>query len=208
MQAPRQHRHFAHSGKSEDGSDCQALPEHLEGTAVRAAAGEGPGLPLCAGTAGRFHDFGKYDPTFQRRLRGDPAAVDHSTAGANFLLGRAGATPHAAELLAYAILDHHAGLPDKTGCEAAMDRRTGQFALRDPVPPAVRAAQQVDLAPLRLRHTARPGLHAVGHRPRRPSLLFRAFLRAGVLEVPPPAARRSGDELARRARPRLRPPAG
>ncbi len=59
MQDARQDTYFAHSGKSEDGSDWQTLPEHLEGTAARAAtAGERLGLPLCAGLAARFHDFG------------------------------------------------------------------------------------------------------------------------------------------------------
>lgn len=110
------------------------------------AEGERVGLPLCANIAAQFHDFGKYDPAFQRRLRGDPAAVDHSTAGAHLLLGRAGSMPHAAELLAYAILGHHAGLPDRNGPEAAMQRRIDNF--RNPIDPAITAAQQVDLNPL------------------------------------------------------------
>ncbi len=141
--------YFAHSGRARDRSDWQTLAEHSEETARRAReAGAAVGLPLCAGLAAAFHDFGKYDPAFQRRLSGDKAAVDHSTAGAHLLLGRAGAMPHAAQILAYAILGHHAGLPDKIGSEAAMDARIGQFALRDPIAPAVAAAQQVDLAPL------------------------------------------------------------
>ncbi|NGM47826.1 CRISPR-associated endonuclease Cas3'' [Rhodobacter sp. SGA-6-6] len=147
MQPPQQNTYFAHSGKAEDGSDWQTLSEHLEATAARAAtAGHLVGLPLCASTAARFHDFGKYDPAFQRRLSGDKTAVDHSTAGAHLLLGRAGPMPHAAQLLAYAILGHHAGLPDKTGSQAAMDPRIAGF--RDPVPAAITAAQQPDLSPL------------------------------------------------------------
>ncbi len=149
MRAPQQHIYFAHSGKLQDRSDWQTLPEHHAQTAARAgSAGAALGLPRCAGTAGGFHDFGKHDPDFDRILRGENVRVDHSTAGAHLLLSRAGPMPHAVELLAYAILGHHAGLPDKTGSEAAMDRRIGQFGLRDPIPPAVRAAQQTDLAPL------------------------------------------------------------
>ena len=142
MQDARQDTYFAHSGKSEDGSDWQTLPEHLEGTAARAAtAGERLGLPLCAGLAARFHDFGKYDPAFQRRLSGDKIAVDHSTAGAHLLLGRAGQMPHAAQLLAYAILGHHAGLPDKTGSEAAMDTGSRAFVTRSLLPSPPRSSR-------------------------------------------------------------------
>lgn len=108
MQNARQDTFFAHSGRSEDGSDWQTLLEHLEGTAARAAtAGERLGLPLCASIAARFHDFGKYDPAFQRRLSGDKTAVDHSTAGAHLLLGRAGPMPHAAQLLASGSVDRN-----------------------------------------------------------------------------------------------------
>lgn len=151
MQAPQQDAYFAHSGKSEDGSDWQTLLEHLEGTAARAAtAGERSGLPMCASIAARFHDFGKYDPAFQRRLRGDTTAVDHSTAGAQLLLDRAapGLQKVVGELLAYAILGHHAGLPDANGSPAARDQRIDQFRQRNPIPPAVAAAQPIDFAPL------------------------------------------------------------
>ena len=155
MQPPQQNTCFAHSGKAEDGSDWQTLSEHLEATAARAAAAGHPvGLPRCASTAARFHDFGKYDPAFQRRLSGDKATVDHSTAGAHLLLDRAGPMPHAAQLLAYAILGHHAGLPDKTGSQAAMDARIAGF--RDPVPAAITAAQQVEVEVAR-RRIHRPG---------------------------------------------------
>lgn len=149
MQFSARSIYFAHSGKSADGSDWQTLPDHSSQTAARAADAGGPlGLPLCAQMAAWFHDFGKYDPAFQRRLRGEGGAVDHSTAGASLLLGRAGPLAAVAELLAYAILGHHAGLPDRTGSEAAMRRRIDGFRARDPIDPAITAAQQVDLAPL------------------------------------------------------------
>ncbi len=139
--------YFAHSGTPGDFSDWQGLSAHLEGTAALAGTAAAPlGLPLCARMAGLLHDFGKYDPAFQRRIRGEGGAVDHSTAGAHLLLGRAGPAHLVAQLLAYAILGHHAGLPDKGGSEAAMDRRIENF--RDPVDPALTAAQGVDLAPL------------------------------------------------------------
>ena len=142
--------YFAHSGKAQDRSDWQRLDDHLEQTAQRAkAAGLGPGLPFCAETAARFHDFGKYDPAFQKRLQGDPKTVDHSTAGGNLLRELAG-SPHrvTADLLGYAILGHHAGLPDSNGSDSGMDSRIEAFKLRNPIPPKITAAQSVDFRPL------------------------------------------------------------
>ena len=142
--------YFAHSGKSDDGSDWQTLADHHAGAARRAAETARPfGLSECAKLAARFHDFGKYDPAFQRRLRGDARAVDHSTAGASLLLGRAGPGQHPiAQVLAHAILGHHAGLPDSRGSEAGMDRRVEVFRQRDPIDPARTSGAVVDLAPL------------------------------------------------------------
>lgn len=149
MQSPPRTEYFAHSGKSADGSDWQTLSAHHDEAARLAeAAGKAVGLPLCARMATRFHDFGKYDLAFQRRLHGAGGAVDHSTAGAHLLLTRAGAIRPIAEVLAYAILGHHAGLPDKTGSEAAMDRRIEGFGARNPIDPAIAAAAAVDFAPL------------------------------------------------------------
>lgn len=151
MQSSSSGEYFAHSGKSPDGSDWQRLPNHHDRAArLAAASGQHVGLPLCAGMAARFHDFGKYDPAFQRRLHGDTISVDHSTAGASLLLNRAapGLQTAVAEVLAHAILGHHAGLPDAIGSEAARARRIDSFRPRDPVPPEITAAAEVDLSPL------------------------------------------------------------
>lgn len=139
---------FAHSGSLVDQSDWQTLVDHLRETA-RLAAGRGAqiGLERVAGLAGAWHDFGKHDPAFQRRIAGSSESVDHSTAGAALLMRRAkGAECVAAELLAYAILGHHAGLPDTTGSDASMARRLDRF--QDPIPPCVTAAAEVDFTPL------------------------------------------------------------
>ena len=141
---------FAHSGDPADLGTWQTLPDHLDQTAgLAAAAAQTAGLSRCAELAARFHDFGKYDPAFQRRLHGDPTPVDHSTAGASLLLDRAPAGPQrvVAEVLADAILGHHAGLPDTNGSDAARDRRIGRFRQSDPVPADITAATQIDLAP-------------------------------------------------------------
>lgn len=118
--------HFAHSGNLDDRSDWQLLPEHLDEVAALARIYGGPlGLAACAEVAGRFHDLGKYNPEFDRRLRGDNVRVDHATAGGAKLLAEVGkGLKPVAEALAYAILGHHVGLPDKSGdSEACMDRR-------------------------------------------------------------------------------------
>ena len=121
--------HYAHSTNSPDRGDWQLLEDHLHQTAQLASKTAEPlGLAMAAHLAGELHDIGKYDPAFQRRLSGNPTRVDHSTAGASFLCQRTPASAKiAAEILAYAILGHHAGLPDATGSDGAMHRRLSAF---------------------------------------------------------------------------------
>lgn len=139
---------FAHSGSPDDQNDWQTLADHLRETAALAAGrGARIGIENIARLAGAWHDFGKHDPAFQRRLTGAADSVDHSTAGGALLLSRArGPERIAAELLAYAILGHHAGLPDANGPETSMARRLDRF--HNPIPPHVTAEAEVDLAPL------------------------------------------------------------
>lgn len=118
--------HYAHSGTPGDRSDWQTLADHL--AAVERLArerGTAFGLGEAAGLAGRLHDLGKYDPEFDRVLCGEAVRVDHSTAGGRVLLEPGSGCPKAvAEMLAYAILGHHTGLPDKSGCaNGTLDRR-------------------------------------------------------------------------------------
>jgi len=138
---------FAHSGNLDDRSDWQTLAEHSSKTGDLAAERGGLiGLKAAARIAGEWHDFGKNDPAFDRVLCGDAIRVDHSTAGANLLLDRArGAESIVAEVVAYAILGHHAGLPDARGAEGSMDRRIDQF--QNLIPARVTEAAKVDLAP-------------------------------------------------------------
>lgn len=137
-------KYYAHSSKLEDRSDWQLLPDHLVNTADLAAERALPlGLRACAHMVGLYHDFGKYDPDFSRVLAGDKIRVDHSTAGAALLYSRVppGLRPFA-EVLAYAILGHHAGLPDRRGAESSMDRRIEMF--RDPIAPEIAATARLD----------------------------------------------------------------
>lgn len=106
---------------SEDEERKQFLTDHLEGTAQRAkvfAAAFGYGDWGYA--AGKLHDIGKYSDKFQRRIRKSNERVDHATAGGQ-LCGklRGGYTA-----LAYAILGHHAGLPDTGGSADISDAAT------------------------------------------------------------------------------------
>ncbi|MBP7003095.1 CRISPR-associated helicase Cas3' [Amaricoccus sp.] len=125
---------FAHSLPSRDESDWQTLLAHLTEVSRRAAGlARDLGLPLAAALAGLAHDLGKYDPRFQDYIRGRGPSVDHSTAGGAILMeiaGRAGTAEAriAAEVLAYCILGHHAGLPDRINDTAAcLDARVERF---------------------------------------------------------------------------------
>lgn len=137
---------YAHSGRRKDRSDWQKLDDHLRQVSeLCASRGTALGLSEAARLAGQFHDFGKHDPAFDRVLQGNPDRVDHSTAGGVLLLTRAESrTRFAAELLAHAIVGHHAGLPDSLGEASLSARRDGYV---DRIPAAVTDATTVDLMP-------------------------------------------------------------
>lgn len=151
---------YAHSGTPGDRSDWQVLDDHLQGVAALARTNAAPlGLGACADVLGRFHDLGKYDPEFDRRLRGEDVRVDHSTAGGAMLLAEVPpALRPVAEALAYAILGHHAGLPDRTGdTEACMEQRLARP--RAALDPAWRRHLPVDFLALgtEIKHLMRQG---------------------------------------------------
>lgn len=139
---------YAHSGTPGCTDDWQSLPAHLAQTADLAAARAAPlGLSGLARLAAALHDFGKYDPAFQRRIRGENVRVDHSTAGAALLCSRAkGEARIVADLLSYAILGHHAGLPDGAGTDTSMERRLDAYC--DAIPAPITTATEVALEPL------------------------------------------------------------
>lgn len=122
--------YFAHSGQKPDKSDWQLLPDHAVAVAMLAAEmARSFGLEKAAFIAGLFHDLGKYSPAFQRRLDGATEPVDHSTAGAKLMLGdfTTGHDKSMAELIAYCIAGHHAGLPDRnTESSACLEQRVNR----------------------------------------------------------------------------------
>lgn len=150
---------YAHSGECADRSDWQTLADHLAETAELAAERGAPlGLAEAARLSAALHDFGKNDPAFDLVLQGKPVRVDHSTAGGRLVISRADArTRPAAEVIAHAILGHHAGLPDSTGAAAALSSRLDGFV--DRTPAQAKQAVAVDLMPAtqELRAKCRPG---------------------------------------------------
>jgi CRISPR-associated endonuclease/helicase Cas3 len=122
-------RFFAHSGKDSAKSDWQTLVEHSENVARLASQMASVfGCEKAAHAAGLFHDLGKYNPAFQRRLEGSNTRVDHSTAGAVLLpLFAKGQNRDIAKLIAYIIAGHHAGLPDMTSESGSLSERVKNF---------------------------------------------------------------------------------
>lgn len=138
---------WAHSGTAGDTRDWQGLADHLRSVARIAWGVAGPlGLGNAASCAGLLHDLGKYHPDFQRRILGESVRIDHSTAGGAILWRESGRRDRfAAEALAYCILGHHAGLPDRSNAtEACLDWRIQGFA--DGLDPAWHDEVAIDLA--------------------------------------------------------------
>jgi CRISPR-associated endonuclease/helicase Cas3 len=154
--------HYAHSTERVDRSDWQPLDEHLRQTGLKAAALANKfGAAKAAALAGSLHDLGKYSEAYQAYIGGrGPGGVDHSTAGAQEVLnlGLKGSDKGMAELIAYAIAGHHAGLPDMSGETRGLADR-----LKKIVPPLDAIWQNeieidsTDLAPTNLEPRAKIG---------------------------------------------------
>lgn len=153
--------YFAHSGEKADKSDWQRLSDHLHNVAK--LAGDMAAVFGCARQAylaGLLHDLGKYNPAFQRRLTGETARIDHSTAGAAILRSLAkGKNLGMADLIAYGIAGHHAGLPDKSGeSPACLKDRLAGFA--DELDPIWGSEIAIDIGDLYPKHLGFDKTHA------------------------------------------------
>ncbi|MGQ3674411.1 CRISPR-associated endonuclease Cas3'' [Xanthobacter sp. TB0139] len=123
---PQKHFFFAHSTERQDRSDWEPLPEHLACVATHASQlARSFGAEKAATLAGRMHDRGKYSLAFQRYIQGRGLGVDHSTTGAQqaYRLGETAGDRLMAQLVAYAIAGHHAGLPNFSGGNATLSSR-------------------------------------------------------------------------------------
>jgi len=116
--------YYAHSAEGLPEGKWQPLKDHLLAVAGRARhSAEKFGAADLGYVAGLLHDLGKYTSDFQHRLRGGQR-VDHATAGAQEVVAAYANERIAAELLAYAIAGHHAGLADREGLgEASLNAR-------------------------------------------------------------------------------------
>lgn len=108
---------YAHS--RDDGA-YQTLKTHLEAVAEQSRTrAEAFGVGQLAYLAGILHDIGKYSDLFQQRVRGSKVRVDHSTAGAKWILDKQSCHRHIgtkrvadylARLVSMSIAGHHGGL--------------------------------------------------------------------------------------------------
>ncbi|GBF73622.1 CRISPR-associated helicase/endonuclease Cas3 [Paenibacillus sp. 598K] len=110
---------YAHS---RDDGEYQLLYDHLFNVARRSESfARAFGASELGYLAGLLHDVGKYSALFQQRVQGKNVRVDHSTAGAKWVLektsrqqciGTSGAALYLARLVAMCISGHHGGLQD------------------------------------------------------------------------------------------------
>lgn len=122
---------YAHSLENRGPEFWETLVDHLEAAAAAARRlGVEIGIGAICEIAARLHDLGKFDPGFQRYLAGAKERVPHSIAGAAAIMDCGGTREEKAVaiLIAQAIAGHHAGLPDRTGSDAAsLAERKGAF---------------------------------------------------------------------------------
>lgn len=102
---------YAHTKEGVNEDEWQLLDDHLIGVAEFASGFSAVfGASDWGCLAGKFHDYGKFKPDFQKKLHSNSnAAVDHKSIGARLLSDRLG---HAGKLLSFCIAGHHGGLPD------------------------------------------------------------------------------------------------
>lgn len=95
----------------DENGDCESVKEHCEKTALKCSEFACDPFKDIAYNIGVLHDIGKYQESFQRKIKGENIYVEHSGCGAkeamklynNNLLRY---------LMAYCIAGHHSGIPD------------------------------------------------------------------------------------------------
>ena len=102
------HPYIAHV--REASGEIQPVREHSLNTAKLCQEYGVPDWKDFLYVLGLLHDVGKYQPAFQRRIRGEAVRVEHSLCGA--LAAQEKYPMPASLMLAYCIAGHHGGLPD------------------------------------------------------------------------------------------------
>lgn len=125
--------HYAHSLKGRPEREWQLLEEHLRQTAQLAGGFATQFAPGWGEILGLWHDAGKYQESFQKRIRQDSEAhvkVDHSTVG-----GLIAEERHAVAA-AFVVAGHHGGMPDREGLRARLREKRELLAAarRDGLP--------------------------------------------------------------------------
>ncbi|PID56163.1 CRISPR-associated helicase/endonuclease Cas3 [candidate division KSB3 bacterium] len=130
---------LAHVKQDDDGQWHEhTLETHLKGTAKLAEEFASVfGLEILAEIVAKAHDYGKASQKFQDRINPElhvNLRVDHSTAGAQFLVERYG---EAAYPLAYIVAGHHGGLPNgkdenKSSLSQRLKRHVEEYRSRIP----------------------------------------------------------------------------
>jgi len=97
---------YAHTSEEKE---WQTLEEHLNNVAVICAENCGKDDEGLGYKIGLLHDLGKYQESFQDRLKGKNISVDHATFGAQVAIER---QPEnlLSQIMAYVIASHHTGL--------------------------------------------------------------------------------------------------
>ena len=99
--------YLAHKNETE----IQTLKEHSENVARLCEAMSVEELKDLLYMTGRLHDIGKYQETFQKRIRGSDDKIEHSICGAKEAL-KLYEGNIASLIMAYCIAGHHGGIPN------------------------------------------------------------------------------------------------
>ena len=99
--------------KREDGT-IQSVKEHSENTAFLSGQFAVNELTEICFAMGLLHDIGKYQKSFQKRIRGASIQVEHAICGAKASIEQYGKGPLGL-LLSLCIAGHHGGIPDCGG---------------------------------------------------------------------------------------------
>ena len=130
--------------QSEDHSRKQTIQEHCQQTAGLAGRYAIQPAQAIVEAAATLHDVGKYQPSFQARMRDPSIRAPHAFCGAQAAKERYG-MGCAGMMMAYVIAGHHAGLPDYgSKADIASDATLCANLIR---PPEDYAAYRAELEP-------------------------------------------------------------